>query len=95
VNDWDEALAELEPELAARLRAGAARAGLQAHDPAARLLAEMWVAVATLRGERTRLSAGLERLQGELAEQRSLLHWVLAVVVAQALAFLGWLVVNP
>ena len=80
MEDLEQHLKALEPELARRIRDSASRAGLQAHDPAARMIAEMWVAVAALKQERSLLSGKLS----ELAERVRQNHRFLLILTAMA-----------
>ncbi len=78
MDDLEHQLDDLDPELAQRIRDSAARAGLQAHDPAARMIAEMWVAVAALEKERTLLS----RDMASLAQRVRDYYWFLVALMA-------------
>lgn len=92
MEDWEQELSKLEPALAQQIRTAASRAGLQAHDPAARMIAEMWVAVAALRGERKQLQQDLVEMRRMLGDNRRYLLWILTLVSALLLASLvGWL----
>jgi len=66
MEDWEEKVAKLDPVIAKQIHDSAARAGLQSHDPAARMIGEMWVAVAALRGERKQISKDLESVQTQV-----------------------------
>ena len=70
-------LDDIEPELARRIRDSASRAGLQAHDPAARMIAEMWVAVAALEKERHLLTRDIDDLARRVRDGR----WYLLALV--------------
>ena len=63
MEDWEQKVSKLDPVIAKQIHDSAARAGLQSHDPAARMIGEMWVAVAALRGERKQLVKDLEVVQ--------------------------------
>lgn len=89
MDDLESRLGNLEPEVAQRIRDSASRAGLQAHDPAARMIAEMWVAVAALEKERHLLSDEMQGLARGVRENRRLL---LALVALGTLNLLGVLV---
>ncbi len=91
MSDWDEALKELDPKLVQSIRNAAGRAGLQAHDPAARLIAEMWVAVAALRSERSQLRQELSDLREGLKDTQRNTTALLALVSVHLLLFVGWL----
>ena len=93
MNEWDEALGELDPEQAQVIRNAANRAGLQAHDPAARLIAEMWVAVAALRAECNRLHEELSSLSEGLRGTQRSSKAMLVLLSAHLLLFVGWLLV--
>ena len=76
MEDWEEKVAKLDPVIAKQIHDSAARAGLQSHDPAARMIGEMWVAVAALRGERKQISKDLELLQTQMERM-----WVPTLVI--------------
>ncbi len=78
MENLDRYLDSLEPELALRIRESASRAGLQAHDPAARMIAEMWVAVAALKQERRLLSREMVDLSRRVRDN----HWYLLALRA-------------
>jgi len=78
MDDLQRQLDDLDPELARRIRDSAARAGLQSHDPAARMIAEMWVAVAALEKERALLSQDM----GDLARRVREYYWFLMALMA-------------
>jgi hypothetical protein len=77
MNDLEKRLEELDPQLARRIRDSASRAGLQSHDPAARMIVEMWQAVAALHRERSLLSRELEDLGRRMDRNRG---WILALL---------------
>ena len=85
MEDWEEKVASLDPVIAKQIHDSAARAGLQSHDPAARMIGEMWVAVAALRGERKQLSQEIKTLQAQLSRL-----WipVLSILGISAIGFL-------
>lgn len=78
MNDLEQQLNDLDPELAKRIRDSAARAGLQAHDPAARMIAEMWVAVSALEKERELLSRDMAALAQRVRDY----YWFLVALMA-------------
>ena len=78
MQDLQRHLDSLDPELARRIRDSASRAGLQTHDPAARMLTEMWVAVAALEQERHLLSRDLADLNRRVRAN----HWYLLALMA-------------
>jgi ferric-dicitrate binding protein FerR (iron transport regulator) len=79
-------LENLDPALARHIRDSASRAGLQAHDPAARMITEMWVAVAALQQEREPLSREIADLAGQMRRTR---RYLLALAAIGALNLLG------
>lgn len=81
-------LDSLDPELARRIRDSASRAGLRTHDPAARMIAEMWVAVAALKQERDLLSREMASLVRQVRGNRRHLLALLALGAANLLALL-------
>ncbi len=91
LEDWDEALDKLNPALAQQIRTAATRAGLQAHDPAARMIAEMWVAVAALRSEREQLRQEMSEIHLNLRDNRRYLLTVLALAGLHLAVFTGWI----
>jgi hypothetical protein len=91
LSDWDEALQQLDPALARQVRDAAGRAGLQAHDPAARLIAEMWVAVAALRAEREQLRQEMTGLRRSLDRSQQFGRVLMALVALHLCLFVGWL----
>ncbi len=91
MEEWDEALDKLDPTLALQIRTAATRAGLQAHDPAARMIAEMWVAVAALRSEREQLRQELTEIRQGLRDGKHHLLMVVALGSVHFLVFVGWL----
>ncbi len=91
LEEWDEALDKLDPTLAHQIRTAATRAGLQAHDPAARMIAEMWVAVAALRSEREQLRQELSEIRQGLRDDKHHLLAVIVLVSVHFLVFVGWL----
>ncbi len=91
LEEWDEALDKLDPTLAHQIRTAATRAGLQAHDPAARMIAEMWVAVAALRSEREQLRQELSEIRQGLRDDKQHLLAVIVLVSVHFLVFVGWL----
>jgi len=93
MDEWDEALGELDPKQAQMIRNSANRAGLQAHDPAARLIAEMWVAVAALRAERGQIREELSELREGLKDNQRNSTAMVALVSVHLLLFVGWLLV--
>ena len=80
MEDLEQQLNTLDPELARRIRDSASRAGLQAHDPAARMIAEMWVAVAALKQERNLLSREMKDLAKRVRQN----HRFLLILTAMA-----------
>jgi len=78
MNEFEHQLSDLDPELAKRIRNSASRAGLQAHDPAARMIAEMWVAVTALEKERELLSRDMAALARRLRDY----YWFLVALMA-------------
>jgi len=90
LSDWGEALNQLDSKVAQQIRSAASRAGLQAHDPAARLIAEMWVAVAALRSERTQLRREMTELRQGMEENQRFSRALIVLVGAQLLLFIGW-----
>ena len=78
MNEFEHQLSDLDPELAKRIRNSASRAGLQAHDPAARMIAEMWVAVTALEKERELLSRDMSALARRLRDY----YWFLVALMA-------------
>ncbi len=91
MSDWNEALNQLDADVAQHIRSAASRAGLQAHDPAARLIAEMWVAVAALRAERTQLRQEMAELREGVEENQRFSRFLLVLVGVHLLLFVGWL----
>jgi len=91
VEDLERQLGSLEPELAQHIRDSASRAGLQAHDPAARMIAEMWVAVAALERERDLLSGQMQDLTQRVRENNRYLMALIAVGTVTLLAVLALL----
>jgi hypothetical protein len=66
MEDWEHKVSKLDPIIAKQIHDSAARAGLQSHDPAARMIGEMWVAVAALRGERKQLAKDFAVIQSQV-----------------------------
>ena len=75
---WEREFGRLDPVLAKQIREATARAGLQSHDPAGRMIGEMWVAVAALRDEREQLSREMNLVRRDLRDN----NWYLMVLVA-------------
>jgi hypothetical protein len=73
----DGLLRGLDPELARQIRESAARTGLQTHDPASRVIAEMWVAVAAMRQDRRRLNMEIDKLTRRVR----VCHWYLSALI--------------
>ena len=88
MDDLEQQLEALDPDLARQIRDSASRAGLQAHDPAARMIAEMWVAVAALKQERSLLSGELSKLADRVRQN----HRFLLILTAMAMVNLLLLV---
>ncbi len=86
MEDLEYHLDSLDPELACRIRESASRAGLQAHDPAARMITEMWVAVAALEQERHLLSGEMANLSRRVHDNH---RYLLALMVLGAVNLLG------
>lgn len=82
MEDLEQQLDSLGPELARHIRDSISRAGLQSHDPAARMITEMWVAVAALKQERALMS----REMADLGQQARRQHWYLMILLAVAAA---------
>ena len=93
MDEWEREFGELDPELAKQIRDAAGRAGLQSHDPAARMIGEMWVAVAALRDERDQLSREMSRLRRDVRDNTWYLMVLVALVSTNLLAILAWLLV--
>ncbi len=91
MEDLERHLDGLDPELAGRIRDSASRAGLQAHDPAARMIAEMWVAVAAMKQERELLSHEMADLARRVRGNQRHLLALLALGVINLLALLALL----
>lgn len=91
MEDLEHHLDSLDPELACRIRDSAARAGLQTHDPAARMIAEMWVAVAALKQERALLSREMASLSRRVHGNHRQLVALLALGAVNLLALLALL----
>ncbi len=92
LEDWEQELTKLKPELAQQIRTATARAGLQAHDPAARMIGEMWVAVAALRDERRQLQQKLDGMRQEVRNNQRYLQLILALLTVLLLLIMsGWL----
>ncbi len=92
MEDWEQELSKLKPDLAQQIRTAAARAGLQAHDPAARMIGEMWVAVAALRDERRQLQQKLDGIRQQVRDnQRYLQVLVVLAAVLLLVSLTGWL----
>ena len=89
MNDLEHQLSDLDTELAKRIRDSAARAGLQAHDPAARMIAEMWVAVSALEKERELLSRDMAALARRVRDYYWFLVALMALGTANLLAVLA------
>ena len=93
MEDLDAHLGSLDPALARRIRESASRAGLQSHDPAARMIAEMWVAVAALERERAGLSREMSSLARCARHQHGFLLVLVALGAANLLAVLALLLI--
>jgi AmiR/NasT family two-component response regulator len=91
LSDWDEALGQLDPKVSQYIRSAASRAGLQAHDPAARLITEMWVAVAAMRAERAQLREEIAGLRRGVEETQRLGRALIVLAGMNILLFVGWL----
>ncbi len=89
MEDLQRHLDGLNPELARRIRESASRAGLQAHDPAARMLTEMWVAVATMEQERRLMSREMAALSRRVRENNLYLLALMALGAVNLLAVLA------
>lgn len=89
MNAWQEEFSKQNPELARQIRDAIDRAGLQSHDPAARMIAEMWVAVAALRDERAQLSRQLGELRQTLRDQQGQLRLLTTLVSLTLVALLA------
>ena len=88
MDDLERHLGSLDPELAQRIRDSASRAGLQAHDPAARMIAEMWVSVAAMKQEREQLSNEIAALSRRVFNVH---RYLLALIALGAVNLLGML----
>lgn len=91
MDEWEQEFGRLDPGLAKQIRDAAARAGLPSHDPAARMIGEMWVAVAALRGEREQLSREINQMRRDLRENNRYLMVLVVLVSVNLLAVLAWL----
>ncbi len=91
MENLEQHLDSLDPELARRIRDSASRAGLQTHDPAARMIAEMWVAVAALKQERNQLSREMAGLARRVRVNHRNLLALLALGVVNLVALLALL----
>lgn len=89
---WQEEFSKQNPELARQIREAIDRAGLPSHDPAARMIAEMWVAVAALRDERAEVSRQIGDLRQTLRDQRGQLRLLLTLMGLVLVALLAVLV---
>jgi cytochrome c-type biogenesis protein CcmH/NrfG len=89
MEDLRQQLDDLEPELARNIRDALARTGLQDHDPAARLITEMWVAVAALKQERGLLHREISDL-AQKADKNS--RYLLALMALASINLLGVLI---
>lgn len=85
MQDQESHLNGLDPELARRIHESASRAGLQTHDPAARMITEMWVAVAAMRQERHQLSSEIDDLTQRVRDNH---RYLLALVIIGIVNFL-------
>ena len=81
MDDFQLHLEALDAESAHHIRDSASRAGLQAHDPAARMIAEMWVAVAALKQERQLLSEEMADHVDDEAQQEVYLNTAMRYLI--------------
>lgn len=79
-------LDELDPELARQVRESATRAGLRFQDPAARMIAEMWVVVSAMKKERRLLDRELANMGRQLQDNR---RYLLILIALGAVNMLG------
>ena len=92
MDDFQRHLEALDAESAHHIRDSASRAGLQAHDPAARMIAEMWVAVAALKQERQLLSGEMAELSQRVRQNHRILLMLAAIGAVNLLMLLAFLV---
>jgi len=91
MEDLESHLNSLDSRLAQLIRDSASRAGLQAHDPAARMIAEMWVAVAALQQERDQISGEMAGLARRVRRDQWYLLALMALGTVNLLAVLALL----
>lgn len=89
MEELEQQLKAMDPELARQIRDSASRAGLQAHDPAARMIAEMWVAVAALKQERSLLSREMTELAERVRQNQRFLLILTAIGAVNFLVLLA------
>lgn len=92
MDDFQRHLDALDAESARHIRDSASRAGLQAHDPAARMIAEMWVAVAALKQERRLLSGEMAELSRRVRQNHRMLLILAVMCTVNVLILLAFVV---